>query len=159
MSDSVRIPAGEFSVWLYDFRRSLKLNKEVNVQCGECNSCCSSSYFIHIRHDERRALSHIPKQLLFQAPGYPRGTLLLGYTKEGSCPLLIENKCTIYKFRPKTCRNYDCRIFAATGIAIRSAQESKIAQRVLQWQFEFPAQQDKDEFAAVQVGCAVYTGE
>lgn len=150
MSDFVNIPAGEFSVWLQDFRRSLRLNDEVNVQCGECNACCSSSYFIHIRPDESRALSHIPKQLLFQAPGYPKGTLLLGYGKDGSCPMLVENRCTIYTFRPMTCRNYDCRIFAATGIAVRGKQENLIAQRVLQWKFDFPGKQDKEDFAAVQ---------
>ena len=51
--------------------------------------------------------------------------------------MLIDNQCSIYKHRPQTCRDYDCRVFAATGIAIDSQTQSEIANRVQAWQFDY----------------------
>ena len=30
--------------------------------------------------------------------------------------MLIDNQCSIYEHRPRTCRTYDCRVFAAAGL-------------------------------------------
>ena len=46
----------------------------------------------------------------------PKGNMLLGYDENGHCPMLIDDKCSIYEHRPITCRSYDCRIFPAAGI-------------------------------------------
>src|SRR5262249_40629696 len=83
--------------------------------------------------DEHDALKHIPPELLFPAPGRPAGHLVMGYDERGHCPMLIENRCSIYAHRPRACRMYDCRVFAATGVEPNSA----IAERVRAWEFSY----------------------
>src|SRR5262249_465616 len=115
ITEQQELPAGEFSSWLRLTRRALQLkNIGADVPCGECNACCGSSYFIHIKPEETQTLNRIPKALLFPAPGLPKGNVLMGYNEKGECPMLIDNKCSIYEHRPQTCRDFDCRIFAAT---------------------------------------------
>lgn len=86
------------------------------MPCGDCTACCTSSQFIHIAPDETETLGHIPDELLFDAPGFPAGHVVLGYDENGHCPMLVDGACSIYAHRPRTCRTYDCRIFPATGI-------------------------------------------
>ena len=143
------IPTDGFSSWLRRTRQAQKTDEEVSVPCGECKACCTSSYFIHIRPDETETLAKIPKELLFAAPGLPKGNVLLGYDKNGHCPLFIDNKCSIYDYRPQTCRNYDCRIFPATGLPVGS-DKTLIAQQAGRWKFDFPTTQDHEHFLAVQ---------
>ncbi len=40
----------------------------------------------------------------------------MGFRDDGSCPLLCASGCSIYSDRPQTCRDYDCRIYAAAGL-------------------------------------------
>ena len=129
MAEQQDLPAGEFSSWLRRTRSALVEESGADVPCGECNACCRSSYFIHIRPEETRTLSRIPKKLLFPAPGLPKGNVLLGYDEHGRCPMLIDDKCSIYEHRPQTCRNYDCRIFSAAGIAAGDDDKALITQR------------------------------
>jgi uncharacterized protein len=143
--------AGEFSSWLHHTRRVLKLaTVGADVVCGECTGCCRSSMFIHIRPEETRALKRIPKALQFPAPGLPKGNMLMGYNKKGECPMLAEGKCSIYEDRPQTCRDYDCRVFAATGIEVDGSTQKAIAEQVKRWRFEFPSEQDRKEHSALQ---------
>jgi Fe-S-cluster containining protein len=74
--------------------------------------------FIHISPEETRTIQRIPRELLFPAPGKPKGHVLMGYTDQGYCPMLVAGECSIYEDRPQTCRDYDCRVFAATGISV-----------------------------------------
>ena len=74
--------------------------------------------FIHIQPEETQTLQRIPRALLFPAPGLPKGHVLMGYCDKGQCPMLVDNQCSIYEHRPQTCRDYDCRVFAATGISV-----------------------------------------
>jgi Fe-S-cluster containining protein len=141
------LPAGGFSAWLQRFRTALVKENGADVPCGDCNACCRSSYFIHIRPEETETLSHIPKALLFPAPGLPQGNRVLGYNEHDSCPMLIDEKCSIYGYRPLTCHSYDCRIFSAAGIAAGEADKSPPIPR---WQFSYPTQRDRDEHDAVQ---------
>ena len=138
------------AVWLDEMRAALDLERDADVPCGSCTACCTSSQFVHIDADETDALAHIPPQLLFPAPRAPRGTMLLGYDDEGRCPMLGEHGCSIYEHRPRTCRTYDCRVFAATGIEPDSTQPA-IAERVRQWVFESVDERDaaaRDALAA-----------
>lgn len=144
------LAAGDFSAWLRQARHALLGRDGLVVACGECIGCCSASYFIHIKPQEITTLSRIPKQLLFAAPGMPAGHMLMGYDAQGFCPMLAHGKCTIYQQRPQTCRTYDCRVFSAAGIAAGSAAQSVINQRVSQWRFSYPTQQDREEHLAVQ---------
>jgi Fe-S-cluster containining protein len=125
------LDAGRFSEWL----DALQQRAEMAVPCGECTACCTSSQFVHIAPDETDALAHVPESLRFPAPGLPKGHVLLGYDEHGQCPMLVEGACTIYDHRPRTCRTYDCRVFAATGVSPDRSQPA-IAARVLRWRFD-----------------------
>jgi hypothetical protein len=153
MSD---LPAGDFSSWLSAMQAALRGDADAEVPCGSCTACCTSSQFVPIGPDETDTLAHIPKKLLFPAPRL-EGAYLLGYDERGHCPMLVDGRCSIYEHRPKTCRVYDCRIFAATGLDIGADDPTKdpIAERVQQWRFSFPT--DDDQLRQTAVRTAVRT--
>jgi hypothetical protein len=143
-----RLPAGDFSVWLGAMREALAGKADSDVPCGDCCACCTSSHFVHVEPDEDDALAHIPPGLLFPAPGLPRGHVVMGYDARGRCPMLAEDgRCGIYDHRPRTCRVYDCRVFAAAGI---DADGAEITRRSRRWTFTYPGQRDRDEHDAVR---------
>ncbi len=150
MAEHQDLPAGRFSSWLRRTRSAQVKENAVAVPCGACNACCRSSYFIHIKPEETRTLARIPRKLLFAAPGLPKGHVLLGYDENGHCPMLIDNKCSIYEDRPLTCRTYDCRIFPAAGLDAGDNDKASITQQIQRWQFSFPTTLDRNQHAAVQ---------
>lgn len=154
MPEQPNIPAGDFSAWLQQTRNALYDGAGSDVACGECTGCCSSSYFIHVRPADTAALARIPKDMLVAAPGQPIGNMLMGYDENGLCPMLTEGRCSIYAYRPQTCRDYDCRVFAAAGIAAGDNDKSVINQRVKSWKFSYPSAQDSAEHRAVQVAAS-----
>lgn len=129
----MRRSAGTFSVWLDDTAAALAVGGDSDVPCGTCVACCSSAQFVHVPADDTDALAHIPAELLFPAPGAPPGHLLMGYDERGCCPMLTEAGCSIYEHRPQTCRQYDCRVFAATGV---DPDKPLVAERVDEWEFD-----------------------
>jgi len=146
------LPAGQFSTWLYDFLRAQQGNGDgtVNVPCDTCTACCTSAQFIHIGPDETDALSHIPPALIFPAPGRPPGHVLMGYDQHGHCPMFVDGGCSIYEHRPRTCRTYDCRALAATGLELDDEAKSAILERTRQWRFAFTDRRDHQLHAAVE---------
>jgi hypothetical protein len=146
------IPAGDFGSWLSAMQAALRGEADAEVPCGSCTACCASSQFVPIGPDETETLAHIPAKLLFPAPRLPEGHVLLGYDERGHCPMLVDGRCSIYEHRPRTCRSYDCRIFAATGLEVDADDPTKdpIAQRVRRWHFTFPANDDRHRQAAVR---------
>jgi len=150
MTEQQNLPAGSFSSWLRRTRSAQVKENGVDVPCGECNACCRSSYFIHIRPEETQTLTRIPGKLLSSAPGLPEGNVLLGYDENGRCPMLIDDKCSIYEHRPLTCRNYDCRIFPAAGIAAGDDDKALITRRIQRWKFSYPTERDRKQHSAVQ---------
>jgi Fe-S-cluster containining protein len=150
VEEQQNLPAGEFSSWLNSIRDAQIKESGADVPCGDCNACCRSSYFIHIRPDETQALAHIPKEILFPAPFLPKGNVLMGYGKNGNCPMLIDNKCSIYDYRPQTCRNYDCRIFPAAGIIAGDHDKALINQQIKRWKFDYPTKRDFNQHTAIQ---------
>ena len=132
------VSAGEFSNWLRGIEAALRPGNEgTDVPCGSCRGCCRSSMFIHIGPEEVETIRTIPKTLLFPAPGFPPGHVLMGYGDQGQCPMLVDGECSIYEYRPQTCRDYDCRIFAATGLAVDESRQPEIAHRVRAWRFRY----------------------
>jgi Fe-S-cluster containining protein len=129
------IPAGDLAAWLAQMTAALAGTGESDVPCGSCTACCRSSQFVHIAPDEREALQAIPAELLFPAPRLPRGHVLLGYDERGHCPMLVDGGCSIYESRPRACRVYDCRVFAATGVT--PSEQPAVAERVRMWRFSF----------------------
>lgn len=147
------LPAGDFSSWVAEVRNAISGQQDADVPCDGCTACCASSQFVHIGPDETGTLAHIPAELLFPAPGLPRGHVLLGYDERGHCPMLVGGRCSIYQHRPRTCRAYDCRVFAATGIE-PSDDKPLIAQRVRRWRFSFPTEAGRVQHAAIRAAVA-----
>ncbi len=142
MPDDADLPAGDFSTWLAGMESALRRERDSDVPCAGCTACCTSSQFVHIEPDERDTLAHIPAELLFPAPLRPRGHVVLGYDERGHCPMLVDGACSIYAHRPWTCRTYDCRIFAATGVELDDPAQGAIAERASRWRFGFPTPED-----------------
>jgi Fe-S-cluster containining protein len=139
------LEAGPFSAWLTEMRAALRGERDANVPCNGCVACCASSQFVTIAPDETDALAHIPAALQFPAPRLPRGHAVIGYDEHGRCPMLGTDGCSIYEHRPRACRTYDCRIFAATGIELTEPEKAAIAERVRRWRFTYATPADETE--------------
>jgi Fe-S-cluster containining protein len=144
------LDAGEFSSWLGRIQDALNGRGVSDVPCAGCTACCTSSQFVHIEPDETDALAHIPAELLFPAPGLPEGNVLLGYDERGHCPMLGDAGCSIYDHRPRACRVYDCRVFAATGVDIDDASKAAVAQRARRWRFTYASGEARVRHEAVK---------
>ena len=130
------LDAGEFGAWLAQTEATLRGEAAADVPCGDCVGCCTSHYFIHVRPEDRAARGVIPAALLVPAPGWPEGHRLMGFAADGHCPMYRAG-CTIYAQRPRTCRDYDCRIYAAAGIEAGRQDTAVINARVRAWTFSF----------------------
>lgn len=151
-TDPPDLPAGDFSAWLTMMDRAIQGRGESDVPCGDCNACCRGSYFIEVKPTDTDALGRIPAELLFPAPGAPGGHQILGYSDSGSCPLLHADACSIYADRPATCRTYDCRVFAATGLAEPDAEKAAIMSRAGRWVFDYVDETALKAQAALKLG-------
>lgn len=148
-SSSDVVGAGPFGAWLDEFLASLRGSGGTTVPCGDCRGCCISSYSILVRPEDRDALAVIPAHLLTKAPALGAGVKAMGYLPDGTCPMLLAGECSIYEHRPQTCRDYDCRVFAAAGI---DAGESKgvINKRVRAWRFTYESETERDVHEAIR---------
>jgi len=144
------LPAGAFIAWLERFRASLLGNDGSDVPCGDCRGCCISGYSVQIRPHDERARALIPEEMLFSALGVARNELTMAPRPDGTCPMLLDNECSIYEGRPQTCRDYDCRVFAAAGLEAGGADKAVINRRVRQWRFSYPTELDREAHAAVK---------
>lgn len=147
-TDAAPLEAGNFSAWLADIRRSLESGGGMTVPCGACRGCCTSSYFIHVGEDEKDSRRAIPKALLFPAPGQT-GVSVMGFGRDGRCPMLVDNECSIYGSRPRTCRQFDCRVLAAAGLEDECGRPL-ISAQAKRWRFSFDAPEDERAFRAVR---------
>jgi uncharacterized protein len=140
--------AGPFSDWLRAMRAALAGSSGMNVACGDCVGCCTSSYFIKVRAHETAALARIGADNLRPVPGASGGDMLMGFDAQGHCFMFANGGCSIYAHRPETCRTYDCRVFAASGM---NAGPEKLAinQRIASWRFDYPSTRDHEEHRAV----------
>jgi Fe-S-cluster containining protein len=152
-SSSDVIDAGPFGVWLDEFLASLRGRGGTTVPCGDCRGCCISSYSILVRPEDVKALAVIPAHLLTNAPALGAGVKAMGYLPDGTCPMLRARECSIYEHRPQTCRDYDCRVFAAAGI---DAGEGKVAinTRVRAWRFTYEEEAEREAHRAVRSAAA-----
>ena len=134
-------------------QRAVNGERASEVPCGDCTSCCRSSQFIHIEPDEATTLARIPAAHLFAAPRLPKGHVVMGFDANGCCPMLSDDRCSIYEDRPKTCRTYDCRIFPAAGID-PGDDHDLISQQSRRWRFEYPTTLDRAQHVAVRAAAA-----
>jgi Fe-S-cluster containining protein len=134
--------AGEFGEWLAGMRATIGGERDAEVPCDGCTACCTAAQFVHISPDETATLARIPRRLLFPAPLMPEGHVVLPHDARGHCPMLVDGRCSIYEDRPRTCRTYDCRVFAATGI---EPDDGLIAERAARWRFTYASEADRVE--------------
>lgn len=113
----------------------LRGEQEADVPCDGCVGCCVSAYPIPLRPTDQAALASVPDRFL-QWPSRPGDLARMMYRQDGTCPMLEADRCTIYAGRPRTCRDYDCRIYAATGLE-PDGSRPVIQGRVREWQFAF----------------------
>lgn len=149
---SEEIAAGTFGQWLAEAHASLRGERDADVPCGDCVGCCVSSYFIPVRPQDTGAIARIPAELLVRAPA--RGDALMGYREDGTCPMFQMGKCSIYSDRPQTCRDYDCRIFAAAGIDAGGDDKHVINRRVRAWRFEYANTAEREAHEAIRSAAA-----
>lgn len=144
--------AGGFSQWLRAMRASLAGGAGMDVACGDCVGCCTSSYYIKVRSHEWQALARIGEQHLEREPT-PDGSRLMGFSSNGHCRMFQAGGCSIYTDRPETCRTYDCRIYAAAGIDAGEERET-INRRIAAWRFDYPTAEDWREHRAVMAAAS-----
>jgi Fe-S-cluster containining protein len=147
------LSAGDFSSWMVEIRAAITERRESDVPCNGCTACCRSSQFVNIGPDEVETLARVPAELLFPAPGRPPGHVVLGYDERGHCPMLVDDKCSIYRHRPNACRTYDCRVFPAAGLD-PGTDKVEIMQRSRCWQFEYAGEDDRVEHDAVRAAAS-----
>jgi Fe-S-cluster containining protein len=140
------LPEVRFADWLGSAVATLEDDVPAEVPCGDCNACCRTHHYIHVRPEEKHARARLPRESLYPAPGLPPGYLVIGPDEDGCCPLLAEGRCTVYEDRPLACRTYDCRVYAATGVA---PDRADIAAQVRRWRFTYPTPGDQERRAAV----------
>lgn len=153
MTGPADLPAGDLGAWAAATRRALRGEIDADVPCGDCTACCTASQFVHIAPDETDTLAHVPRELLFPAPRLPRGHVLLGYDEHGRCPMLTDDGCSIYAHRPRTCRTYDCRVLAATGVDLDDGKPL-VAARVRRWRFALDGPDDEARHLALRAAAA-----
>jgi uncharacterized protein len=136
---------------------ALRGERDADVPCDGCTACCRSSQFVHVGLDEADTLAHIPRQLLFPAP-YRSDELVLGYDERGHCPMLVDDRCSIYAHRPIACRTYDCRVLAAAGVSVDDDKPA-VAARVTRWVFSHPTEADQAAHDAVRSAAAALEEE
>ena len=68
--------------------------------------------------------------------------------------MLVDGECSIYAQRPRTCRSFDCRVFAAAGVSLGSGPRARVNARVWQWRFEYPSEFDAECQNAVLAAAA-----
>jgi hypothetical protein len=131
--DGARLPAVEFGEWLETFRSALRRRSDAAVPCAGCTACCRSSQFVLVEADKVATLARIPAAFRFAAPRRPRGDVVMGYDAQGHCPMLIDDRCSIYDARPRACRTFDCRVLTATRTD--DPDHPLIAARAGEWGF------------------------
>lgn len=146
--DAGVVDAGEFGAWLEQALRVLAGQGESEVPCGTCTGCCTSSYYIRIRPRDRAAVARFEAHLV-TPPDITPGDALLGWRADGTCPALEAGKCTIYAQRPMTCRDYDCRVFAAAGVLAGDERRAVINQRIKAWRFSHAGEEARRAHQAV----------
>lgn len=142
------VDAGQFGEWLAAMRAVLRGERDADVPCGECVGCCVSSYPIPLRPGDARARAEVPEAFLLGST-VAGERWMMGFREDGRCPFMNAGKCDIYAERPRTCRDYDCRIYAAAGL-LPDGHRSVIEQRVREWQFTFGSDDERLQAVAVR---------
>jgi len=148
------VAAGSFAIWLNQIQQALRGQGGTDVPCGECVGCCVSSYYIPLRAADEPVAAQVPEAMLHVTGPAEAPQQWMAYGADGHCPMLRNRQCTVYAQRPQTCRDYDCRIFAAAGIAAGDAVRHVINERVAAWQFSYDSPAEQNAHQAVTAAAA-----
>jgi Fe-S-cluster containining protein len=141
------IAAGDFDLWLKQMCASLHgAAAGTDVPCGDCVGCCISSYPVPIRPSDGLD-AVVPDEHIVQVSASSR---IMVPRDDGTCPMLQNKRCSIYARRPETCRDYDCRIFAAAGIEAGGAERTLVNERVRAWRFVYATPQSRLTHEAIK---------
>ncbi len=144
------VAAGPFGAWLARARAALRGEAGNEVPCGDCVGCCTSSYYIPLRPLDVAVLEQVPAAFLTKSQDHPDSHWLMGYRPNGHCPMFTAQACSVYATRPQTCRDYDCRVFAAAGIDAGGAGKDTINRRIRAWAFTYTDDAERAAHAAVR---------
>jgi Fe-S-cluster containining protein len=85
-----------------------------DVPCGTCTKCCE--VLTPFLTPEEISSGRYPLALIQPTPEMLRENSNIGptvamfkKTPTGGCSMFIDGKCSIYEYRPKSCRQFDCR--------------------------------------------------
>lgn len=143
------IDAGEFGAWLLAMTLTLQGHGDNAVPCGDCTGCCSAAWPVALREEDRDLLPLVPAAYLLTVDNAPPGVRYMGYRSDGTCPMLVEQRCTVYARRPQTCRDFDCRLFAAAGMPSAGAGKAMIDRRIRAWRFRYATPAAKAHHEAI----------
>ncbi|MFM1886504.1 MAG: hypothetical protein RL026_1661 [Pseudomonadota bacterium] len=144
------VAAGAFLSWLHAMRAALRGTAGTEVPCGDCVGCCVSGYAVRLRPEDARARALIAAEHQRVRDDDPPGHAWMPALANGLCPMQQAGACSIYDQRPQTCRDYDCRIFAAAGVLAGGDDRSVINRRVTAWRFDLPTPEDAAAATAVR---------
>lgn len=150
--------AGEFGAWLRAMTAMLRGGGGIEVPCGDCVGCCSASWPVALRGEETALLAEVPHWLHLEVEDAPPGVRYMGYRDDGRCPLLADGRCTVYARRPATCRDFDCRLFAAAGIESAGPGKGLIDARIRSWRFHYADAAARRRHEAIRRTAAFLTG-
>jgi hypothetical protein len=110
MEAKVTVTVGEIEEgWRIDAYLSSRwralVNGESTADCQDCRGCCRNGFVIGLSRKEADRIPHtkIGKYAVLMP------------LDDGRCPFLKAGNCSIYDYRPQTCRDYDCRDYAMAG--------------------------------------------
>lgn len=134
--------AGGFADWIVAVQQGMRSGTGNDVPCGPCVACCTSGQQVPVDDDERPAL---PAHAVVDTAEGP----VLARRADGACLSLVDGRCSVYERRPRACRVYDCRIFAATGLAPEDDKPAIRAQAA-RWRFRVDTEEDRARLRAVR---------
>lgn len=153
------LDAGDFATWLRQMQLVLRGGSAgTDVPCGDCVGCCSSHWPVALRAEDEALVPLVPAWLLLEPEDAPEGLRYMGYREDGTCPLLVKRQCRVYAQRPQTCRDFDCRIFTAAGIASAGKDKPLIDERLQAWRFRYACAEDLAVHEAIQATAAFLQG-
>ena len=144
------VAAGEFGAWLRQMQAVLRGQAGIDVPCGDCRGCCVSGYPVVLREADAAVAAQVPPQHVTLSHGLRYMTA----RPDGTCPMLQAGDCSVYALRPQTCRDYDCRVFAAAGVVPGGPQRRVINQRVAGWRFDYADASQRQAHQAVRDAAA-----
>jgi Fe-S-cluster containining protein len=152
------VDAGEFGTWVEAMTAMLRGGPGLDVPCGACVGCCSSSWPIALRAEDAEIAAALPPALLIDPPGAPEGVRYMGYRSDGTCPMLEAGRCSVYARRPATCRDFDCRLFAATGLPSAGRGKPLIDARIAAWRFRYATPEEAATHVAMRAATRFIVG-